>query len=538
MKKSIILLFLFCCLPSYSQEDAWVYFNSKSNADFYFNNPLQMLSQRALNRRILQNIELDLKDVPITQSFINQIANSNGITVMARSKWLNAVHIRGSVANINALTAFSFVNNVSFANKLLNTVASGKIIVQSRNQKINKSLEVAAIYNYGTSSNQIQMLNGHLLHQQNFTGSGKIIAVLDSGFQGVNTVQPFDRLRTNNLILGGYNFVSRNNNLYSADSHGTLVLSTMGGYTENQLIGTAPDASYYLYVTEDVLSENPVEESLWVEAAETADSLGVDIINSSLGYFAYDNPNYSYTYSDMNGTTSFISRGANVAFSRGMIVVVSAGNSGLSSNPHIGSPADAIKALTVGAVNATEQYVGFSSIGLSFDGRIKPDIMALGQNATVSNMSGNIIGASGTSFSSPISCGLIACLWQAFPNKTNQQIVDMIKASSDRFLNPNVQYGYGIPDFNLALTNTLATFNDFNAVYSLFPNPTSDILKITFSQTIKQAHFKLCNALGQIVLEKEMNNPTIISLEKLSSGVYFYNIQGDFSSQTGKIIKK
>lgn len=538
MKKSIILLFLFCCLPSYSQEDAWVYFNSKSNADFYFNNPLQMLSQRALNRRILQNIELDLKDVPITQSFINQIANSNGITVMARSKWLNAVHIRGSVANINALTAFSFVNNVSFANKLLNTVASGKIIVQSRNQKINKSLEVAAIYNYGTSSNQIQMLNGHLLHQQNFTGSGKIIAVLDSGFQGVNTVQPFDRLRTNNLILGGYNFVSRNNNLYSADSHGTLVLSTMGGYTENQLIGTAPDASYYLYVTEDVLSENPVEESLWVEAAETADSLGVDIINSSLGYFAYDNPNYSYTYSDMNGTTSFISRGANVAFSRGMIVVVSAGNSGLSSNPHIGSPADAIKALTVGAVNATEQYVGFSSIGLSFDGRIKPDIMALGQNATVSNMSGNIIGASGTSFSSPISCGLIACLWQAFPNKTNQQIVDMIKASSDRFLNPNVQYGYGIPDFNLALTNTLATFNDFNAVYSLFPNPTSDILKITFSQTIKQAHFKLYNALGQIVLEKEMNNPTIISLEKLSNGVYFYNIQGDFSSQTGKIIKK
>ena len=538
MKKSIILLFLFCCLPSYSQEDAWVYFNSKSNADFYFNNPLQMLSQRALNRRILQNIELDLKDVPITQSFINQIANSNGITVMARSKWLNAVHIRGSVANINALTAFSFVNNVSFANKLLNTVASGKIIVQSRNQKINKSLEVAAIYNYGTSSNQIQMLNGHLLHQQNFTGSGKIIAVLDSGFQGVNTVQPFDRLRTNNLILGGYNFVSRNNNLYSADSHGTLVLSTMGGYTENQLIGTAPDASYYLYVTEDVLSENPVEESLWVEAAETADSLGVDIINSSLGYFAYDNPNYSYTYSDMNGTTSIISRGANVAFSRGMIVVVSAGNSGLSSNPHIGSPADAIKALTVGAVNATEQYVGFSSIGLSFDGRIKPDIMALGQNATVSNMSGNIIGASGTSFSSPISCGLIACLWQAFPNKTNQQIVDMIKASSDRFLNPNVQYGYGIPDFNLALTNTLATFNDFNTVYSLFPNPTSDILKITFSQTIKQAHFKLCNALGQIVLEKEMNNPTIISLEKLSSGVYFYNIQGDFSSQTGKIIKK
>jgi len=537
MKKSILFLFLFVCLTASAQEDAWVYFNTKLNATFYFNNPLQMLSQRALDRRILQNIALDLKDVPIDQSFINQIAASNGITVMAKSKWLNALHVRGSVANINLLTNFSFVNNVSFANRLLNSNTSGRHVSVNKLQKVNKDLDVQITFNYGNSSNQISMLNGHLLHQQNFTGTGKIIAVLDAGFPAVNTILPFDRLRTNNLILGGYNFVDRNTNIYSQNSHGTLVLSTMGGFTENQLVGTAPDASYYLFVTEDAATENPVEESLWVEAAETADSLGADIINTSLGYFIYDNPNYSYTYSDMNGTTSFISRGANVAFSRGMIVVVSAGNSGATANPHIGSPADATNVLTVGAVNSAEQYVSFSSIGPTFDGRVKPDVMALGFNATISNTQGSIVTASGTSFSSPILGGLVACLRQALPNKTNQQIVDLIKASSDRFTTPNAQYGYGIPDFSLALNNGLSIINNEKNGFLISPNPTAGAIKITFSNQIKQSNFQLFNAMGQIVIEKELTNPTLLSLENLSNGIYFYKIQSNTISQTGKIVK-
>ena len=225
----------------------------------------------------------------------------------------------------------------------------------------------------------------------------------------------------------------------------------MGGYTEGQLVGTAPDAQYYLFVTEDVASENPVEESYWVEAAEEADRLGVDIITSSLGYFGYDNPSYSYTYSDLTGNSAFASRGANIAFSKGIIVVASAGNSGATSNPYIGVPAEATNVLAIGAVQANENYAAFSSIGPSFDGRVKPDVMAQGQNAVVATTAGSITTVSGTSFSGPIMAGMIASFWQAVPTLTNQQVVNLVKQSSDRFNLPTFQYGYGIPDFQLAL---------------------------------------------------------------------------------------
>ena len=234
------------------------------------------------------------------------------------------------------------------------------------------------------------MLNGQVLHQQNYTGSGKIIAVLDAGFPGVNTAQPFKNLIDNHQILGGYDFVNRNNNFYTGDDHGTMVLSTMGGYKENALVGTAPDASYYLFITEYDPTENPVEESYWVEAAEKADSLGVDIITTSLGYFGFDNANYSHTYSDMNGTTNFISRGAEIAFSKGIIVVASAGNEGNTAEPHIGAPADAVSVITVGSVTASKTKSPFSSIGPSYDYRIKPDVMAQGTAAVISDASGTI----------------------------------------------------------------------------------------------------------------------------------------------------
>jgi serine protease AprX len=212
----------------------------------------------------------------------------------------------------------------------------------------------------------VQMLNTHLLHQADYTGSGKIIAVLDSGFLGVDTAAPFQRLFTQNLILGGYNYVSQNTNVYDLHQHGTMVLSSMGGFVDGQLVGTAPNAQYYLYVTEDVSQENPVEESYWVQAAEEADRVGADIITSSLGYFQYENTNYSYTYSQMTGDSAFASKGVNVAFSKGMVVVISAGNSGNTTEPHVGVPAEATHALAVGAVDAAEVKAGFSSIGPSF----------------------------------------------------------------------------------------------------------------------------------------------------------------------------
>lgn len=534
MKKITLLLLIFSSFLATAQEDAWIYFADKPDAAFYLANPLQMLSQRALDRRVAQNIALDNKDVPISVSYINQVTNATGITVKAKSKWLNALHVRGTIANIQNLDNLSFVDHIQFANQNLNS--AGRTVSTQSATAINKTLETQVNFNYGTSANQIQMLNGHLLHQQDYTGNGKIIAVLDAGFPGVNTAAPFQRLFDNNKILGGYDFVNRNANFYTGGSHGTLVLSTMGGYVENQLVGTAPDAAYYLFITEDVSSENPVEESYWVEAAETADSLGVDVINTSLGYFQYDNSDYSYEYADMNGTTAFISRGADIAFSRGMICVVSAGNSGGTANPHISAPADAINALAVGAVTASENYASFSSIGPSFDGRVKPDVAAQGQNSVVSDVSGNIGTASGTSFAGPITAGMVASFWQALPNKTNAQIIQLIKQSAHLYANPTVQMGYGIPDFSLGLTLNTPSFAAEKFV--LYPNPATSIVTLQMPNNFEKARVLLYNNLGQQVLDIEIQaNGTNFSVENLTSGIYLYKIISSTNSQAGKLVK-
>ncbi|MDN3674021.1 S8 family serine peptidase [Flavobacterium branchiarum] len=537
MKRYFLFLFLIISSATFSQEEAWVYFNGKPNAQVYYDNPLLMLTQRALDRRSNQKIALDIKDIPVETTYINQVKASAGITVMAQSKWLNALHIRGTQANINSLKLLAFVSKVDFANNALNSTA--KKITSDKVKITDKNLKTAVNYSYGTSANQIQMLNGQILHEQNYTGSGKIIAVLDAGFPGVNTASTFERLRVNNKILGGYNYVLRSPNFNTGDSHGTEVLSTMGGYKENALVGTAPDASYYLFITEDDASENPVEESLWVEAAEEADRLGADIITTSLGYFEYDNPNYSHVYSDMNGTTNFISRGAEIAFSKGMIVVASAGNEGDELEKHIGAPADAMSVITVGSVTASKMVSNFSSIGPSYDGRIKPDVMAQGSAAVVSDVSGNIVRINGTSFSCPIMAGTIACLWQAFPNKTNQEIRQLVLQSSDRYTSPNVQYGYGIPNFSLALNTGLDVESIEKTNFLVYPNPTKSSISFVLSKEVNVALVCVYSLLGQKVIEKEITNQSsLVSLQSLNSGIYFYTLEAGNFYKTGKIIKQ
>lgn len=539
MKKIVLFLLLISSFLGFSQEDAWVYFTDKPDSAIYLANPLTMLTQKSLDRRTAQNIALDIKDVPISPSYITQITNATGITVMAKSKWLNALHIRGSVTDIQQLSTLSFVNSIQFANSTLNANASGKSASTLNIEAVNKTLETQINFAYGNSNNQIQMLGGDLLHQQNFTGTGKTIAVLDAGFPGVNTALPFQRLFTNNLLLGGYDYVNQSTNFYTGGTHGTLVLSTMGGYVENSLVGTAPDASYYLFITEDVNSENPVEESYWVEAAEEADRLGVDIINTSLGYFGYDNPNYSYTYEDMNGVTSFISRGADVAFSRGIICVTSAGNSGSTANPHVSVPADAITTLAIGAVNASGLYTSFSSIGPSFDNRVKPDVVAQGVQAVVSDPSGNIGTANGTSFSGPITAGMVACLWQALPTKTNAEIIQIIKESGSIFANPTPQLGYGIPNYNTALSTALGINVIKKDSFLLYPNPVKDVLNINTTDFSPDITLLVYSTLGQKVLEtKAISAHFSVPVSQLPSGVYFCKISSGKLNTTKTFIKQ
>lgn len=538
MKKLCLLFFVLFPLFVFSQEEAWVYFNAKVNEQYYYDSPLQMLSQRALDRRITQHIPLDFKDIPINQSFISTIKAVSGIQVMAQSKWLNALHVRGSQSSINSLKSLKFVAKVDFANKTLNetikSVSVSKVILlQKKKSKKEKTVNASGGY-----ALQIEMLNGQFLHQENFKGLGKIIAVLDAGFLGVNQSSAFKRIRDNNQILGGYNFVARDDSFYAHDDHGTNVLSTMAAYTENSLIGTAIDASYYLFVTEDVTVENPVEESLWVEAAEKADSLGVDIISSSLGYTDFDNPAYSHSYKDRNGITAFISKGAEIAFSRGMLVVASVGNDGGTSNPYIGAPADAFSIIAVGAVDSNKNKAGFSSVGPTADGRIKPDVMALGQHVIVSDEKGNSILLNGSSFSAPIISGMLACLWQAFPDKTNQEIRELLLQSANKYSAPDNEYGYGIPDFNLALSNRDSLKKEMLQYYVAYPNPTSDFVTVQFPPSFNSGKVLFYSVLGQKVLEEKVNNfQAVFSLEALSRGLYFYKIETDAFSKYGKIIK-
>ncbi|WP_116787202.1 S8 family serine peptidase [Flavobacterium psychrotrophum] len=536
--KRILFLFLLLPLMAASQEDAWVYFTDKPDAAYYLANPLEMLSQKALDRRARQNIALDDKDVPVSQTYIDAVRTSFGITIMAKSKWLNALHVRGSASDIRRLSSLSFIASITYADNTLN--GRRKTVATSKSKAVSKQLNTQADYNYGSAATQIEMLNGHLLHQQDFTGTGLTIAVLDNGFPEVNNLPIFEHLYNNNLVLGTYNYVDRTDDVTIGGSHGTLVLSTMAGYKDGQLVGTAPDAFYYLFVTEDDAAENPVEESYWVQAAEAADSLGVDVINTSLGYFTYDNPAYSYTYENMDGNTAFMTRGANVAFSRGIFLVNSAGNSGAGSNPYISVPADAFNTLTVGAVDSSEQYAYFSSIGPSADGRVKPDVMAMGQGSAFSGTDGSIGAGSGTSFSSPITAGLVACLWQALPDKTNAELLQIIRQSADRYSNPDGFYGYGIPDFWQAYQSAaLSVAGLAKNTIELYPNPATDVVYVVLPDEVVVCTAAFYNSLGQLVLQKTISRANnTIDISVLANGIYNYTISlKDGSAKQGKIIK-
>lgn len=542
MKKVLFFYFLLSSFLMFSQqEDAWVYLNDKPNSATFIANPLQMLSQRSLDRRTIQNIQLDISDVPIDENFYNQLKNDGTITILGKSKWLNAIHVQGTVeAIINLSTKFNFIASIEFANKSLNknNKRTSKKVVSNHQYKFS---EQKTDFSYGATKNQVEMLKAHFLHQQGFTGTDQIIAVIDAGFPNVNTLSAFQRIRDNNQILGGYNFADRNSNFYTRDSHGTHVLSTIAGFIDNQFVGTAPDAKFYLFISEIAETETVLEETLWVEAAEKADSLGVNIINTSLGYTTFDNPSHNYSYADMDGKTTFISRGAKIGASKGMILVNAAGNSGNDSWKYIGAPADVETVFSIGAVTSTRSIASFSSFGPTFDNRIKPDVLAQGQNSAIIHFtSGFPVTSNGTSFSSPIMAGVIACFWEAFPNKTSSEIMDLIRNSADKFSSPLNQFGFGIPDFEVAYNRVLSVNNFINlADARIFPNPVNTSFTIkTHKDSLNDFILQLYTILGTKVFEKKQLNSNLIDISDIKNGVYLLKIQSENQYKTVKLIKQ
>lgn len=470
MKKTILTLFAFIFILSVDAQIApntyLITFKDKNNCGYSIEKPNQFLTEKAVKRRQIYNIPVTYQDLPVTKAYIDSL-KSIGLKIKNVSKWLNtAVVYTVDSTLIKKAEKFSFVipNKVYTSYKVKTNNSSGMQIKSPKeeknvlvdlknllNSKTKKSISNNEFnYDYGKAKTQVQMINCNYLHNNGYRGKGMTIAILDAGFYKVNEFAVFDSIRSNKQILGVKDFVTKDGEVYKDDSHGLMVLSTIAGNTPGQIIGTAPKANLWLLRTEDEATEYIIEEYNWVSGAEFADSLGVDIIHSSLGYSDFDDKINSHKYSDMNGDVTPVSIAADIAASKGILVVTSAGNEGDDIWHYVSAPADADSILSIGAVDGKGILSYFSSRGPSYDGRTKPDVLAQGSYTAVTGRSGNVELSFGTSFSGPIMAGAIACLWQANPTFNNMEIIDAVKKSSNRYENPDNDYGFGIPDFEKA----------------------------------------------------------------------------------------
>lgn len=535
------ILFVIAILVSVSslaqQNDALIYFTDKPNVADALANPITILSQKSLDRKALHNILIDERDVPVNETYKAAIAARSGITVLAKSKWLNAVYVRGSISAINSLANLSYVREIEFLDRSLNRRFQPKPL----RDKFEVETEHRTNYNYGYAGNQVEMIQVNALHEENYDGQGITIAFMDNGYPNVLQNRAYLQMRNQGRLLGYYDFVDRTENPRGTGSHGAATLSTAAAFIDGEYVGTAPKASYYLFITEDGRQESPVEEAWWVEALERADSLGVFVTNTSLGYLDFDVPAYNYQYADLDGHTTLGARGSNIAFEKGMLNVVSAGNEG-SRFGYITSPADALGSFTVGAVDSDGTRAWFSSHGPAYDGRIKPDVMAQGESAAIINEYGSVSFSNGTSFSGPIIAGAVASLWQAAPHLKNNVIMQIIRESSSLYSSPTDEMGYGIPDFGDALARVEQLGIEVQMqqqLFAIYPNPVESRFFVSFPNNKTVAQLALYNILGQKLMQQQIS-PTAnsVDISSLNSGVYLVSITSENKTTSFKIIKK
>lgn len=539
MKKGILIAILSTFFLQINGQDKYfVEFVDKKGTPYTLENPMEFLALKSIERRIKQRISISEIDLPVSPTYIHNL-KSTGAKVLYSLKWFN-----GAVVELNNPEVLNEINNLSFVastKKIFDSSAKKTATPEEEIYPIYKSKkDQKDYYSYGSSTNQIKMLNGHSLHNMGFRGQGITIAVLDGGFYKADILPAFDSLWVNNRIVHTHDFVNPHSNIYQEHSHGMLVLSVMASNIPEQIVGAAPEANYVLIRCEDTSSEQIIEEYNWAAAAELADSLGVDIINSSLGYYDYDATWQSHSYANMDGNTTPIAKAANIAAEKGMLVVASAGNEATNSWKYIITPADAMGSIAVGAVNATGAYVNFSSIGPSADGRVKPDVAAQGFRTAVQATNGNIGTADGTSLSAPIISGLAACLWQAMPSLTAQELRGKIIQSADLYSNPNYLKGYGIPNFLVAMDSLPQSVKRDRLV--IFPNPSQNRVKIKLPLPINtQYSVLLATASGVVVHFEESKS---ISLEhtiqlpnSLPSGIYLVQLTSHYGTSVGRLMK-
>ncbi len=407
---------------------------------FSVNRPEQFLSARSIERRKRQGLPVDVTDLPIAPAYLDSVSRT-GIEIVGQSKWNNTLLVK-----IHKEKELNKLNSLSFITKKLKVFSSPDSITERKRSSFRKELnswESVPIH-YGAAAEQLKSLGGQRIHERGIYGNGMMIAVFDGGFMNVDRIPALHGVK----LAGLKDFVvPKSNNIFEEMEHGTMVLSTMAANAPNLYVGVAPEAQYVLVRCEDERTESLAEEDYWASAAEYADSLGVDVINSSLGYHDFDDVKTNHLYWEQDGETALISHTASMCADKGIICVNSAGNDGMGVWKKINFPADAKNILTVGSINEQGKNAAFSAVGPTADGRIKPDVMAYGSPTSVITGRGSIINDNGTSFSSPLIAGMTACLWQALPHKTAKQIIKLVKMAGNNQQHPDNIYGYGVPDF-------------------------------------------------------------------------------------------
>jgi len=555
MKKLFVVftLLLIQCDAFSQYYKYWIQFTDKNSSPYSISTPSAFLSARAIYRRTKYGIPIQYNDLPPNPAYIDSVI-SKGVKLLNRSRWFNSISINAISAADTAvclakIRALPFVKSSKFVTVMYPSTPVNKNLYESRTDHAPHAVDT---FDYSNSYNQAHMIGVDCLNNMGYRGKGKRIAQIDARFGVADTLPAFDSLRNRSGILGTWDFVWEDPDVYddtnNADYHGQMVLSCMVGNIPGQLLGDAMDADYYLLRTEDIQSEYQIEDDNWTSAAEYADSAGADVITSSLGYTTFDDANTSYTYNDMNGKVAVASMAATIAVEKGMVVCVAAGNLGGTSWQYISSPGDADSILTVGAVDPYGNYVSFSSTGPTSDGRLKPDVVAQGQGTALASPSGGVTFGSGTSFATPLIAGAAASLWQADSNANCVEIMNAIRESASEYYTPSEFVGYGIPNFCLAKTIADGILENkvVTNLTKVYPDPFNDNITVSFfSSVVQNVNVKMYNILGQIVNQKEFkvasDGNTLINLgglQNLSNGIYLVVLTDEQGSvYTSKVVK-
>ena len=491
----------------------WVAFTDKKGTPYSIDKPEAFLSPRAIELRKAHGIAIDERDLPVNPDYVRQVlALDTAARCFTTTKWLNGMTVYALRDDMKeAVERLPFVDSVELTDVPKDTLlppwepsyvfpGSGGNPVFSYQSDVLKNKD----FDYGNATTQVRVNNVQWLHRMGFRGEGMQMMVLDGGFQNIDTISCFGILRDDHRLLGARNFVEPGKDPMRKHSHGTMVLSCIASYLPGKLVGTAPMVQVYVAQTEESGSEDRVEEDNWVAGVEYADSLGCQVLNSSLGYTVFDDSINQRTYADLTGEVSRASRAATIAASKGLLICNSAGNEGAAKWKYIGTPADAKDILTVGAVNVKGKRAYFSSFGPTADGRIKPDACAVGRRTYVSTPVGIITIADGTSFSSPMLSGMVTCLWQAFPEKSNYEIMEAVRRAGNHnmVMNGNVYaepdtndgYGYGITDF-LRAYNILKYGNEDDVLFAAYSHEMNIKTSNQFAVIIKSAEKQAYNTL-------------------------------------------